>query len=60
MKDELVKELEAACWVFYHRHIGTINHVTTKQRIYEIADKLQKEYGFTLKECEQVCQKAMA
>ena len=57
--DDLIKSLEATLWCFYHRDIGTINHVTTKERCYAMADELKNKYGVTDDDLIKMCEKAM-
>ncbi len=56
--DELLRKLEMACWNFYHRHIGTVEHLNSKNRIYEIADELKEKYGVNNEVLIAVCEKA--
>ena len=61
--DKLMKELEIACWAFYHMHCGTAEHLYSKERCYIIADRLKAEYALLimnlLLSVARLCGKAM-
>ena len=56
MEDKLVKQLKASIWNFYHNTIGTVEHLNSKKRIYEIADILKDNYGYTQDMLISICE----
>ncbi|MBR6475418.1 MAG: hypothetical protein IKS98_08200 [Lachnospiraceae bacterium] len=57
--EELLKRLETACWAFYHIHKGTADHLSSMNRCYELADKLQHDYGVSNETLVTVCERAI-
>ena len=57
--EELKRRLEEALWAFYHVHIGTAMHLSSKKRCYQIADRLRNEYRMSNDELADICAKVM-
>ena len=58
-KEKLIHQFELACWAFYHQNIGTVNHLDSKNRVYELADELTERFGLTNDELEKICELQM-
>ena len=56
MKEKIVEQLKASIWNFYHNAIGTADHLNCKNRIYEIADELKKNFGYTQDMLISICE----
>ena len=56
MEERLLKQLKASIWNFYHNSIGTADHILCKERIYEIADRLKAEFGYTQDMLASICE----
>ena len=58
-KEVLIHNLEIACWAFYHVHIGTVEHLNSKNRVYKIADELINRFGVSNDELALICERQM-
>jgi len=56
--EELKREFETACWCLFHIHWGTINHLNSVNRVYELKDALL-ECGVSRQEVETLYNKAL-